>query len=1110
MMIGLLASMVFLLGTTAGLRTVLALTDQLAGDQISLGVGDVEGRLFGHFVLHETFVDAPSVEIKLERVELTWQPLGLLSGAIHIERLKLVDGQVTIIESDSDDDPAKHGPGWLPDVDLEELDISTIQVTRGDKLYQIEQLSSQATLESQQLYLAHAKLQMPSFTASASGTADLQKLSVADVQLEWNWQSPQLLQPLTGTATLNGDADLLQLAATLSSPTQATLDIELSTPLKTPVWRAGFSMAQFNLQQDMSADLPDVVVSLEGNSTGNSETIKLDATGNVLFDNVSRPWQLNARVPLSSDGYPWLEMISGQASITIAPDEMRPDRAYVRVDIPDFGELWPDLAGHLQGEGELLGARRRPAIRMTVNGSNLIVGDYQAAQIDAEVQLDSSLSPEAPMQISARVEKAQVAGKEFDGEMQLEGSLRDARLDLRLIEAERGSIELSMKGGLIDDTLSTGIQHLALDHPGLGLWQTTETSALRISRTDGQLSRLCLNQSGANLCTELTWQGDIQASPHFNGSAKLQLPLIDVGEPATVFRQSMLKVQLDGADISVEGKSELAGQPLRLSGHGTVTSVDDWHLSLAAQADDVPMSAIPAINQQENLRFAGLMRMNLELAVDNTYKVEHLDAEFVLKDGMLKRTFIDGDEEELAIHTVHITAGKQQENLVIAGKLQDAYAGHLKMDFVLPAELDQLSKPDMPLNGRLVADFPGLQAFSIFLDDVTLPQGTLSADIFVEGTRAAPQLQGSAMLEVPRLDLSVPEINFDDTSLAIKLDGNELSARGDSQINGRPLTLEGHAVLHTFSDWDATLQLAGDSISLENVFGSSLQTSPDLTVAVTPGKVNLTGDIVVEGSDIFIRDISTSVRPSSDVIIVDEEQNVSPDWHIVADLGLRLTGNNRLRVTGFNGLLGGNVRVRSETGKLASGEGVLTVNEGVYRAFGTTVPIQRGRLEFIGGALDDPALHIESRRRVQMGEVGFDVTGTLQSPIVTLVSSPTMEQSEILSWLLFDRGAGDTEGVSTALLASSIQTALGREEEESFMQRMLNRMGMTNMEVVTDTSGVGLSQQLTPRLFVKYQVNVWNQTESRLILRYLLNQHWALEGISGDEGGGDIIYEREH
>jgi autotransporter translocation and assembly factor TamB len=74
---------------------------------------------------------------------------------------------------------------------------------------------------------------------------------------------------------------------------------------------------------------------------------------------------------------------------------------------------------------------------------------------------------------------------------------------------------------------------------------------------------------------------------------------------------------------------------------------------------------------------------------------------------------------------------------------------------------------------------------------------------------------------------------------------------------------------------------------------------------------------------------------------------------------------------------------------------------------------------------------------------------------------------------------------------------------------MLGRMGLTGIGVETDlTSGLKLSRQLSPRLFVKYQVDVWEQT-NRLILRYLLSEHWALEGISGDEGGADILYERE-
>ena len=199
----------------------------------------------------------------------------------------------------------------------------------------------------------------------------------------------------------------------------------------------------------------------------------------------------------------------------------------------------------------------------------------------------------------------------------------------------------------------------------------------------------------------------------------------------------------------------------------------------------------------------------------------------------------------------------------------------------------------------------------------------------------------------------------------------------------------------------------------------------------------------------------------------------------------------------------------SKTVKLTTGEGALTVKEGTYRAYGATGSICRGRLEFIGGALDEPAIQIESRKRVEQREVGFDVTSTLQRPVVTLVSNPSMDQSEILSWLLFGRAAGDGSGASTALLASSIQTAPGSEEEESFLQRMPGQIGMSGVNVESDlTSGMGVSKQLSPRLFIKYRVDVWEQT-NRLILGYHLNPHWALECISGDESGADILYERE-
>lgn len=1174
LIIGLLAGLVFLLGTTAGMRGVLLIADRLTGPQINISADVMEGRILGNFVLHDVRVEMPALDLQLSRASLAWHPSSLFSGVIDIQQLKLSDGQLRIFSSGSDDAPAGDGVGWLPDVTLGALDIDALTVMRDDQALEIKRFSAKAALQSQQLALTRAELQLPELTANASGAVDLQTLSFTELQLEWKWQTAELLQPVSGTAALNGDVDKMQLAATLMSPTKTVLSMELENLLSTPSWRAEFSIAQMNLQQDVLARLPDVEIVLKGSSTGNSDNAKLNATGNLLFGGSVHPWELDASIPLTGDVAPTLDIVSGQARASVQPDETQANLAYILLDIPDFAELWPGLTGQLNaqlttkgrlGDDELnadikqlsfnhqqLGEwRTDTSSALSISGdSGKLIGlcllqneaslctdlEWQGRRIDAQMDVKTLRFETIPL--LSQLDEYHLNGR-LNGQLQatLDNTLvKQLNIDLTMTDGmllhhfeSGGSNVMKFQSVTLNGSEQGGQLQLELklddDFDGslrarLMLPADLQTLLLPDTPVQGQIDATLqqldsigvflqeITLPAGNLTAGIQLGGSMQA-PRFTGSAVLQVPLFEAGEPATVFRQTKLEMQLDGVDISLAGQSELAGQLLKLSGQASIASIEDWHASLTVQADDIPVSAIPAISQPEEVTLAGLLGLNLKLSLNSKLEVERLDGEFLLKNGMLTRRFIDGDVEELEIRDLRITAAKKKDMLSITGKLQDAYDGNLKVDMTLPTQLRSLSKTDLPLKGSLTADFPRLQAFGIFLDDITLPEGTFSANINVAGTRAAPLLKGRAALQVPKIELTEPVISFDDTRLDIELVRNVLNAKGGSYIGGRPLTLDANAVLQDFDDWQATMNLSGDSIKLEDIFGSSLQTSSKLNLALAPGRVNLTGDVILEGSEIFIRDISSTVRPSSDVRFVDEENTAAAPWHITTDLGLRLTGDNRLRVAGFNGLLGGNVRVHSETGKLASGEGALTVMEGEYRAYGATVPITRGRLEFIGGALDDPAIQIESRRRIEQREVGFDVTGTLQSPVVTLVSSPSMDQSEILSWLLYGRAAGVTDGASTALLAGSINQMLGQEEEESFIQRMLNQMGLTGMGVEADlTSGLKVSRQLSPRLFVKYQVDVWEQT-NRLILRYLLSEHWALEGISGDEGGADILYERE-
>ena len=1262
----LIIGLAFLLATTAGLKTALTMANHLSGDQVTIAANSVEGRLLGPLVLHQAKLETPGLAIELNYTELVWNPSGLLKGEIIIKQLIFADGQLSLVASEAVDSPSKSEPGWLPDIALDALKISSLQVKTDTDSYTIDSISAQAELQSGQLTLLDTQLVMPGLVASITGGVNLQHFSIADLQLQWDWQTPAILLPVRGSATLNGDAEIIKLTAALDSPTRSLISAQIEQLLTTPTWQAEFSMAQLNLRHSVSAEMPDVDLLLQGHSKGNSETASVDASGSVIFEGVERPWKIGASVPLADDSYPKLAISSGQARLNITPDTERADTATFKLNIPDLAELWPGLSGQIKGDGELLGSRTRPTVKLSMDGSHLVAGVQSIRRIELQAQVDSTLPADVPLQLTTIFEKANIAGYEIDGNLQLQGTPQDASLMLKLAEAGQGNIQLRLKGSLANETLTAAIEELVLNHPDSGQWSAKQGAELMLRQGAGKLSLACLQRKDASICSDISWQhdyfdtqlnirslqlatvpflaqlsdyqlagrldgqlnatvdssrvekfstaieltdgalthraatgelssmklrtvtlngtdengklkldlklndthegllhakvelpadlqllqkpdtnitGQIDANlpqlesfnvflqqailppgkltadirfdgsrqaPRFSGEAVLQVPLIELGEPATVFSNSSVKLQLDGSDIQLQGLSELAGRPVRLDGRGQYTSLDDWHANFTAQADGIQLADIPVIILQDDFALDGSLRVKIDASIDNQLKIERLDAEVALDNGQLTRTFVDGEKEELAIRDMRITARSEKDLLLVSGQLQDANDGRLDMKLKLPAQLDRLSLKDLDLDGQLSADFPTLQAFAIFLDDVSLPAGRFSAEIAVKGTSASPLLKGKASLDVPRLDLTEPVISFDNTHLDISLNGNELSVKGSSQIDSRPLVLEGAAQLQSVDEWNTKLKLTAESISLDNVFGSSIQTSPDLLLFIEPGMIKLSGDIVIEGSEIVIRDLSSTIRPSSDIRIVGEERATSPPWRVVTDIGLRLTGENRLRVAGFNGLLGGNVRVRSETGKLASGTGALTVHEGTYRAFGATVPIRSGRLEFIGGAIDDPAIQIESRRRVEQREVGFDVTGTLQTPVVTLVSNPSMDQSEILSWLLYGRGAGSGSAASTALLASSIQTALGREEKESFIQGMLGKMGMTGVNLETDlaSGGVGLSTQLSPRLFIKYRVDVWEQT-NRLILRYHLNQNWALEGISGDEGSADILYEKE-
>ena len=76
--------------------------------------------------------------------------------------------------------------------------------------------------------------------------------------------------------------------------------------------------------------------------------------------------------------------------------------------------------------------------------------------------------------------------------------------------------------------------------------------------------------------------------------------------------------------------------------------------------------------------------------------------------------------------------------------------------------------------------------------------------------------------------------------------------------------------------------------------------------------------------------------------------------------------------------------------------------------------VERGIVNF-QGPLDDPGLNVLALRKGTLVEAGVTVTGTAQRPVVRLVSTPPVPDSEKLSWIVLGR-VPDASGTDTSLL----------------------------------------------------------------------------------------------
>jgi translocation and assembly module TamB len=388
---------------------------------------------------------------------------------------------------------------------------------------------------------------------------------------------------------------------------------------------------------------------------------------------------------------------------------------------------------------------------------------------------------------------------------------------------------------------------------------------------------------------------------------------------------------------------------------------------------------------------------------------------------------------------------------------------------------------DSALTGRLRGRVVDLEFLTLLFPELVEVGGQISMDLEISGRVDSPRYSGQLALR----DGSATVIE-----LGVTLEGIGLSLDGDVnglRIAGSARSGDGIVTLNGRLDWSGReiqgrLSISGERFRVADVSGIRVDVSPDLVVEIAGRDLELTGTVHVDEALIAPAGLSsaTRVRTSPDEVIVGSAPAEPKRWRVSSRVKVTL-GDIEVDVYGLKGKLKGALDISDLPGQVATATGMLTIEEGWYKAYGQTLDIDRGRLTYRGGPVDNPELDVRAVRYLETYLVGVNVRGTLQDPTIEVFSDPPRPRQYALYLLLLGEAP----------------VQLGRAGQSL-------SYGSPSAQFESDFGGAaagaseGLGSFLSPDSYVGY-------LES-LSLRFRISKKWALEAERGYESSVGIIY----
>ena len=813
-----------------------------------------------------------------------------------------------------------------------------------------------------------------------------------------------------------------------------------------------------------------------------------------------------------------LSLISGESQLT-ASGQYNEENIALQWDFAseDLVSLHPDISGSVKANGELSGKPMQPVLQANLNAKSLAFAGNNINEISLQADVDLSAKHTENL-INISIDGLNANDLVIDNiTAKLNGSVESHQLMLAANSAQ-GNIEKRLAGQLFlkanDFEWLFSVEQLDITPAQLAPWALHSTTSGSLTAKRVEIEPLCLQSSNNTLC--LNTEADFTKQA-VNASLTLdQLhydyiePLLNTNEPFIVDSGS-----ISGAVTLAMEDNALQTMELALRTEPATLSLP---LALNTQNDNSsPLSNLLAAGEEESetteqwLSFL-LARGNIDASLKNNNFSLNVDLpiNWQLSDGAITLAEL-----------TQTTTANQGVNLAFNTATTDK------------------NKPllEQMINGRLAINAsnlaPVINLFPQFAAETTGENQNLKAAFDISGTGKAPLLAGAFKLENLALTVIDAGITLEDIQANLSTAGNndlnyQIQARSlsehskaietENELAAGQLSIDGHVSLQ--SPQSIAMVITGNHFELLNTPEASVIISPSLELKGNQERLDIKGRVFVPYASITPNTLpSSAVTVSSDQIIItetEEPQQNTPD--IYADVVIELDDDAVwVESFGFKGNISGAIETKTRPGSPTTGLGELNIINGEYRAYGQGLVIERGRILFSGGNIEQPGIDLKaSRNPAPDVVVGILAQGDSQEPDFTLYSEPAMSQTEQLSWLILGKPLNNsTAGEGNAL--SQLALSIGLSSGDDFLQQFNGQLGVDSISIETGSGEAGaysdneqaaltLGKYLTPKLYLSYGIGLFEALNT-VKMEYFINRSlkFATESSSA-ASGGDLIY----